>query len=144
MLQAIKRLLTETQDPSLIPSKRLALLETLESVQSEMFVDTYILYGNTCDQLAMMYAQKGDLDKSIGWCKKALKAVVVHFAHNSIEVAQETLKLAGLLFNNMQVKEAMKQVQIAITLYRDHYGVNSRHPDLLELYEMEKILKPLV
>ena len=41
----------------------------------------------------------------------------------------------------MQTKEAMKQVQIAITLYKGYYGPNSKHPDLLELYEMEKVLK---
>jgi hypothetical protein len=41
----------------------------------------------------------------------------------------------------MQAKEAMNQVQIAITLYKGHYGANSRHPDLLELYEMEKVLR---
>ncbi|KAI1317809.1 SET and MYND domain-containing protein 4 [Mortierella claussenii] len=144
VLQLIARLLAESQDPSIPPPKRLMLLRTLEAAQSKVFVDTCVLYGNTCDQLAMLFAQAGDLTQSIEWCKKALKVVVVHFAHDSIEVAQETLKLAGLLFNNMQVKEALKQVQIAITLYRGHYGVNSRHPDLLELYEMEKVLRPLV
>ncbi|KAF8935008.1 SET and MYND domain-containing protein 4 [Dissophora ornata] len=144
MHQLMARLITESQAPSLSSSQRLALLKTLESTQSKIFVDTCILYGNTCDQLAMVYAESGDLKKSIEWCKKALKVVVVHFPHDSIEVAQETLKLAGLLFNNMQVKEAMKQVQIAITLYKGHFGANSRHPDLLELYEMEKILRPLV
>ncbi|KAF9995315.1 SET and MYND domain-containing protein 4, partial [Entomortierella chlamydospora] len=141
MTQLMARLLTESQDPSLTMTKRMALLKSLEGAQSKMFVDTCILYGNTCDQLAMVYAQTGDLSKSIEWCKKALKVVVVHFPHDSIEVAQETLKLAGLLFNNMQTKEAMKQVQIAITLYKWYYGPNSKHPDLLELYEMEKVLK---
>ncbi|KAG0367758.1 SET and MYND domain-containing protein 4 [Gamsiella multidivaricata] len=144
MHQQMARLITESQDPSLTLSKRLILLKTLESIQSKTFVDTCILYGNTCDQLAMVYAESGDLGSSIEWCKKALKVVVVHFPHDSIEVAQETLKLAGLLFNNMQTKEAMKQVQIAITLYKGHYGASSRHPDLLELYEMERFLKPLV
>ncbi|KAF9168107.1 SET and MYND domain-containing protein 4, partial [Mortierella sp. AD011] len=133
MTQLMARLLTESQDPSLTMMRRMALLKSLEGAQSKMFVDTCILYGNTCDQLAMVYAQTGDLSKSIEWCKKALKVVVVHFPHDSIEVAQETLKLAGLLFNNMQAKEAMKQVQIAITLYKGYYGPNSKHPDLLEL-----------
>ncbi|KAF9350331.1 SET and MYND domain-containing protein 4, partial [Mortierella sp. AD094] len=138
MTQLMARLLSESQDPSLTMAKRMALLKTLEGAQSKMFVDTCILYGNTCDQLAMVHAQTGDLSKSTEWCKKALKVVVVHFPHDSIEVAQETLKLAGLLFNNMQTKEAMKQVQIAITLYKGYYGASSKHPDLLELYEMEK------
>jgi hypothetical protein len=44
----------------------------------------------------------------------------------------------------MQAKEAMKQVQIAITLFKGHYGANSKHPDLLELYEMEKCLRSVV
>ncbi|KAG0225776.1 hypothetical protein B0O80DRAFT_529589 [Mortierella sp. GBAus27b] len=144
MHQVMARLIANSQDPSLQTSKRLTLLQELESAQSSVFVDTCILYGNTCDQLAMVYAQSGDLNQSIEWCKRALKVVVVHFPHDSIEVAQETLKLAGLYFNNMQAKEAMRHVQIAITLYKGHYGAQSRHPDLLELYEMEKILRPLV
>ncbi|KAF9366160.1 SET and MYND domain-containing protein 4 [Mortierella sp. NVP85] len=142
--QLMSRLIADSQNPSLSHSQRLALLKTLENAQSKTFVDTCILYGNTCDQLAMVYAESGDLKKSIEWCKKALKVVMVHFPHDSIEVAQETFKLAGLYFNNMQAKEAMKQVQIAITLYKNHYGANSRHPDLLELYEMEKVLRPHV
>ncbi|KAF9408464.1 SET and MYND domain-containing protein 4, partial [Entomortierella beljakovae] len=144
MVQLMARLLTESQDPSLTLTKRMALLHTLENAQSKTYIDTCILYGNTCDQLAMVYAQSGDLKKSIEWCRKSLKVVVVHFPHDSIEVAQETLKLAGLLFNNMQAKDAMKQVQVAITLYKGYYGVNSRHPDLLELYEMEKVLKSVL
>ncbi|KAG0326169.1 SET and MYND domain-containing protein 4 [Dissophora globulifera] len=139
--QLMARLIGGCEDPSLSTGQRLALLKTLESTQSKVYVDTCILYGNTCDQLAMVYAESGDLTKSIEWCKKALKVVVVHFPHDSIEVAQETLKLAGLLFNNMQAKEAMKQVQIATTLYKGHYGANSKHPDLLELYEMERVLR---
>ncbi|KAF8981617.1 SET and MYND domain-containing protein 4 [Entomortierella lignicola] len=144
IFQLIARLIRESQDPSLTTAKRMTLLKTLEGAQSKIFVDTYVLYGNTCDQLAMVYAQTGDLSKSIEWCKKSLKVVVVHFPHDSIEVAQETLKLAGLLFNNMQPKEALKQVQIAITLYKGYYGANSEHPELLELYEMEKVLKSVV
>ncbi|KAF9207094.1 Enoyl-CoA hydratase [Haplosporangium sp. Z 27] len=99
IFQLIARLMRESQDPSLTTAKRMTLLKTLEGAQSKIFVDTYVLYGNTCDQLAMVYAQTGDLSKSIEWCKKSLKVVVVHFPHDSIEVAQETLKLAGLLFN---------------------------------------------
>ncbi|KAG0006694.1 hypothetical protein BGZ65_005028 [Modicella reniformis] len=103
-------LISDSHDPELAPSQRLKLLKTLESAQSRTFVDTSLLYGNTCDQLALAYAETGDLTQSIA----------------------------------MQVKEAMKQVQIAITLYKGHYGADSRHPDLLELYEMEKVLRPLV
>ncbi|KAF9276134.1 SET and MYND domain-containing protein 4 [Mortierella alpina] len=144
MHQLMGRLLADSQDPSLSLSAQLTLLKTLESAQSKLFVNTSMLYGNTCDQLAMVYAQSGDLSQSIEWCKKALKVVVVHFPHDSIEVAQETLKLAGLLFNNSQPKEAMKQIRIAITLYKGHYGAASKHPDLLELYEMERVLEPIV
>ncbi|KAG9322359.1 hypothetical protein KVV02_004206 [Mortierella alpina] len=144
MHQLMGRLLADSQDPSLSLSAQLTLLKTLESAQSKLFVNTSMLYGNTCDQLAMVYAQSGDLAQSIEWCKKALKVVVVHFPHDSIEVAQETLKLAGLLFNNSQPKEAMKQIRIAITLYKGHYGAASKHPDLLELYEMERVLEPIV
>ncbi|KAG0206463.1 Enoyl-CoA hydratase [Mortierella sp. GBA30] len=142
--QLMGRLLAESQDPSLSLDAQLTLLKTLENAQAKVFVNTCMLYGNTCDQLAMIYAQSGDLTQSIDWCKKALKVVVVHFPHDSIEVAQETLKLAGLLFNNSQPKEAVKQIRIAITLYKGHYGAGSNHPDLLELYEMERILKPIV
>jgi hypothetical protein len=95
----MSRLIADSQNPSLSHSQRLALLKTVENAQSKTFVDTYILYGNTCDQLAMVYAESGDLNKSIEWCKKALKVVMAHFPHDSIEVAQETLKLAGLYFN---------------------------------------------
>ncbi|KAF9957222.1 SET and MYND domain-containing protein 4 [Mortierella alpina] len=144
MHQLMGRLLADCQDPSLSLSAQLTLLKTLESAQSKLFVNTSMLYGNTCDQLAMVYAQSGDLAQSIEWCKKALKVVVVHFPHDSIEVAQETLKLAGLLFNNSQPKEAMKQIRIAITLYKGHYGAASKHPDLLELYEMERVLEPII
>ncbi|KAF9962654.1 SET and MYND domain-containing protein 4 [Mortierella alpina] len=144
MHQLMGRLLADSQDPSLSLSAQLTLLKTLESAQSKVFVNTSMLYGNTCDQLAMVYAQSGDLAQSIEWCKRALKVVVVHFPHDSIEVAQETLKLAGLLFNNSQPKEAMKQIRIAITLYKGHYGAASKHPDLLELYEMERVLEPIV
>ncbi|KAF9185816.1 SET and MYND domain-containing protein 4 [Haplosporangium sp. Z 11] len=143
MHQLISRLLAETQNPSLPLTKQLTLLKTLEDTQSKVFVNTCMLYGNTCDHLAMVYAESGDLTQSIEWCKKALKVVVVNFPHDSIEVAQETLKLAGLLFNNSQPREAMKQVRIAITLYKGHYGADSRHPDLLELYQMEEIKIPL-
>lgn len=99
MTQLMARLLTESQNPSLTLQKRLTLLKVLESTQAKTFVNTCVLYGNTCDQLAMVHAQSGDLGQSIEWCKKALKVVTVHFPHDSIEVAQETLKLAGLYFN---------------------------------------------
>ncbi|KAF9081337.1 SET and MYND domain-containing protein 4 [Mortierella sp. AD031] len=144
LMELIARLLGDSSDPTLSPPKRLTLLKTLEASQTRLFVDTYFLYGHTCDQLAMVYTQSGDLGEAVQWCRKALKAVMVNFPHDSIEVAQETLKLAGLLFNNMQPKEAMKYVQTAIVLYRGHYGAESKHPDLLELCEMEKVLKPIV
>ena len=99
MTQLMARLLTESQDPHLPLTKRLAILRALESTQAKTFVNTCVLYGNTCDQLAMVHAQSGDLGQSIEWCKKALKVVTVHFPQDSIEVAQETLKLAGLYFN---------------------------------------------
>ncbi|KAF9578680.1 SET and MYND domain-containing protein 4 [Lunasporangiospora selenospora] len=140
----MSNLMAETQNPTLTLPQQLTVLKTLESTQSKVFVNTFILYGNTCDQLAMIYAEMGDLNQSIDWCKKAYKVVMVHFPHDSIEVAQETLKLAGLLFNNMQPKEAMKYVQQAITLFKGHYGANSQHPDLLELYEMEAVLKTVL
>ncbi|KAF9152685.1 SET and MYND domain-containing protein 4 [Linnemannia schmuckeri] len=144
MMQLIAQLLGDTSNPSLPLSRRLTLLKTLEVSQSRLFVDTYIIYGHTCDQLAMVYTQSGDLGQGAQWCRKALKAVMVNFPHDSIEVAQETLKLAGLLFNNQQHKEALKHVQAAIVLYRGHYGAKSKEPDLLELYKMEEVLQPIV
>ncbi|GJJ77430.1 hypothetical protein EMPS_09789 [Entomortierella parvispora] len=143
MTQLMARLLTESQDPSLTLPKRLTLLKALESTQAKTFVNTCVLYGNTCDQLAMVHAQYGDLGQSIEWCKKALKVVTVHFPHDSIEVAQETLKLAGLYFNNLQPKEAKVHIQNAIKLYQGHYGLESEHPDLMELYEMDRALQAL-
>ncbi|KAG0091122.1 SET and MYND domain-containing protein 4 [Podila epicladia] len=140
----IVRLVQDSEDPTLTPAKRFKILQTLEKSQSKVFVNTHILYGNTCDRLAQAYAEAGDLPKSIEWCTKAHKVILVHFPHDSIEVAQETLKLAGLLFNNSQPKEALKHVKTAIGLYKGHYGATSTHPDLVELYEMEKILVPIV
>ncbi|KAH7057855.1 hypothetical protein BKA57DRAFT_432964 [Linnemannia elongata] len=144
MMQLIAQLLGDASDPTLPLSRRLTLLKTLEVSQSRLFVDTYIIYGHTCDQLAMVYTQSGDLGQGTQWCRKALKAVMVNFPHDSIEVAQETLKLAGLLFNNQQHKEALKHVQAAIVLYRGHYGAESKEPDLLELYKMEEVLKSTI
>ncbi|KAG0286002.1 SET and MYND domain-containing protein 4 [Linnemannia gamsii] len=144
MMQLIAQLLGDTANPTLPLSRRLTLLKTLEVTQSRLFVDTYMIYGHTCDQLAMVYTQSGDLGQGALWCRKALKAVMVNFPHDSIEVAQETLKLAGLLFNNQQHKEALKHVQAAIVLYKGHYGAESKEPDLLELYKMEEVLKPIV
>ncbi|KAG0318434.1 SET and MYND domain-containing protein 4 [Linnemannia gamsii] len=144
MMQLIAQLLGDTANPTLPPSRRMTLLKTLEVTQSRLFVDTYMIYGHTCDQLAMVYTQSGDLGQGAQWCRKALKAVMVNFSHDSIEVAQETLKLAGLLFNNQQHKEALKHVQAAIVLYKGHYGAESKEPDLLELYKMEEVLKPIV
>ncbi|KAG0345419.1 SET and MYND domain-containing protein 4 [Podila humilis] len=138
------RLVSDSEDKSLTPAKRLKILLTLESSQSKVFVNTHILYGHTCDRLAQAYAEAGDLAKSIEWCTKAHKVILVHFPHDSIEVAQETLKLAGLLFNNSQPKEAMRHVKNAIGLYKGHYGAASTHPDLVELYEMEKVLEPII
>jgi len=99
MMELIARLLGDSADPTLSLPRRLTLLKTLEVSQTRLFIDTYIIYGHTCDQLAMVYTQSGDLGRAVQWCRKALKAVMVNFAHDSIEVAQETLKLAGLLFN---------------------------------------------
>ncbi|KAF9930915.1 SET and MYND domain-containing protein 4 [Linnemannia zychae] len=144
MMTLVAQLLGDSSNPTLPPSKRLTLLKTLELTQRRLFVDTYMIYGHTCDQLAMVYTQLGDLGQAIPWCRKALKVVMVHFPHDSIEVAQETVKLAGLLFNNHQHKEALKHVQTAITLYRGHYGAESKEPDLIELYQMEQVLKPIV
>ncbi|KAF9131280.1 SET and MYND domain-containing protein 4 [Mortierella sp. 14UC] len=144
MMKLIAQLLGETSNPTLPLSRRLTLLKTLEVSQARLFVDTYTIYGHVCDQLAMVYTQSGDLGQAVQWCRKALKVVMVNFPHDSIEVAQETLKLAGLLFNNQQHKEALKHVQTAIVLYRGHYGAESKHPDLLELYQMEGFLKPIV
>ncbi|KAF9404522.1 SET and MYND domain-containing protein 4 [Podila epigama] len=144
LYQLMVRLLSDAQDPTLPHNKRLTLLHTLESSQSKVFVNTHVLYGHTCDQLAQTYAQAGDLPKAVEWCTKAHKVILVHFPHDSIEVAQETLKLAGLLFNNSQPKEALKHVKTAIELYKGHYGAASTHPDLLELYEMEEVLVPIV
>ncbi|KAF9314690.1 SET and MYND domain-containing protein 4 [Podila horticola] len=138
------RLVSDSEDPTLTPTKRLKILHTLESSQTKVFVNTHILYGHTCDRLAQAYAEAGDLPKSIEWCTKAHKVILVHFPHDSIEVAQETLKLAGLLFNNSQPKEALKHVKTAIGLYKGHYGAASTHPDLVELYQMEQVLVPVV
>lgn len=138
------RLVSDSEDPTLTPTKRLKVLHTLESSQAKVFMNTHILYGHTCDRLAQAYAEAGDLPKSIEWCTKAHKVILVHFPHDSIEVAQETLKLAGLLFNNSQPKEALKHVKTAIGLYKGHYGAASTHPDLLELYQMEQVLVPIV
>lgn len=99
MMKLIAQLLGETSNPTLTLSRRLTLLKTLEVSQTRLFVDTYTIYGHVCDQLAMVYTQSGDLDQAVQWCRKALKVVMVNFPHDSIEVAQETLKLAGLLFN---------------------------------------------
>ncbi|KAG0037956.1 SET and MYND domain-containing protein 4 [Podila clonocystis] len=136
------RLVSDSEDPTLTPTKRLKILHTLESSQTKVFVNTHILYGHTCDRLAQVYAEAGDLPKSIEWCTKAHKVVLVHFPHDSIEVAQETLKLAGLLFNKLS--EALKHVKTAIGLYKGHYGATSTHPDLVELYQMEQVLVPIV
>ncbi|KAG0251318.1 SET and MYND domain-containing protein 4, partial [Linnemannia exigua] len=144
MMKLIAQLLGETSNPTLTLPRRLTLLKTLEVSQTRLFVDTYTIYGHVCDQLAMVYTQSGDLGQAVQWCRKALKVVMVNFPHDSIEVAQETLKLAGLLFNNQQHKEALKHVKAAIVLYRGHYGAESKHPDLLELYQMEQFLKPIV
>ncbi|KAF9139330.1 SET and MYND domain-containing protein 4 [Mortierella sp. GBA39] len=144
MMQLIAQLLGDSSNPTLPFSRRLTLLKTLEVSQSRLFVDTYVIYGYTCDQLAMVYTQSGDLGQGTLWCRKALKAVMVNFPHDSIEVAQEMLKLAGLLFNNQQHREALKYVQAAIVLYRGHYGAESKEHDLLELYKMEEVLKPIV
>lgn len=97
------RLVSDSEDPTLTPTKRLKVLHTLESSQSKVFMNTHILYGHTCDRLAQAYAEAGDLPKSIEWCIKAHKVILVHFPHDSIEVAQETLKLAGLLFNKLSL-----------------------------------------
>lgn len=97
------RLVQDSEDPTLTPAKRFKILQTLECSQSKVFVNTHILYGNTCDRLAQAYAEAGNLPKSIEWCTKAHKVILVHFPHDSIEVAQETLKLAGLLFNKLSV-----------------------------------------
>lgn len=45
---------------------------------------------------------------------------------------------------SQQHKEALKHVQVAIVLYRGHYGAESKEPDLIELYKMEEVLKPIV
>lgn len=97
------RLVSDSEDPTLTPTKRLKVLHTLESSQAKVFMNTHILYGHTCDRLAQAYAEAGDLPKSIEWCTKAHKVILVHFPHDSIEVAQETLKLAGLLFNKLSL-----------------------------------------
>jgi hypothetical protein len=48
------------------------------------------------------------------------------------------------LIASQQHKEALKHVQAAIVLYKGHYGAESKEPDLLELYKMEEVLKPIV
>lgn len=45
--------------------------------------------------------------------------------------------------NSLQPKEAKVHVQNAIRLYQGHYGAESEHPDLMELYEMDRTLQEL-
>lgn len=46
--------------------------------------------------------------------------------------------------HSSQPKEALKHVKTAIGLYKGHYGATSTHPDLVELYQMEQVLIPIV
>ncbi|KAF9360853.1 hypothetical protein BGX26_007438 [Mortierella sp. AD094] len=49
----------------------------------------------------------------------------------------------SLMFHNNHVssKEAMKQVQVMVALYKGYCDAGSEHPNMLELYEMDEALR---
>jgi SET and MYND domain-containing protein len=89
--------------------------------------------GETHDSLAWLFAQQGDFLRASQHCRKSVEIVEALFGSESIELAHELHKLAQLLFNSKQVKDAIVVTERAMKLLSK---CTSQEEDLFELQSM--------
>ncbi|KAF9969634.1 SET and MYND domain-containing protein 4 [Actinomortierella ambigua] len=124
------------------PFQVLTVLHQLEVAQAMLYsTHSSQEYGATCDELARVYAERGDFEASAAWSEKSLAIVQHHYGNDSIEAAQEMFKLAGLLFNSRRPKETLELIEKIIPLYEKHFGAESNNEELQEMKEMELCLR---
>lgn len=132
--------------------------------QREIYHDDALAIGKTLDQLAFGAAQQGQFKDSVNYLRKSLAIVKHHFGPNSLEAAEEMMKLSSILLNAQVLlwksaslfylgfltlnflicrgmfKAAKRQVNDTIKVYQ-MLGLDARRPDdFQELLAIRKYL----
>ncbi|CDH51818.1 predicted protein [Lichtheimia corymbifera JMRC:FSU:9682] len=105
-------------------------------IQRQIYDKDAHIIGQTLDQLAHFYAMRGSFKESAKYSRESLAIVCKTFGPESIEAAEEMLKLSTLLFNANLPQEAKAQIQKTIQVHRK-LGLDQQNPeDFNELQTM--------
>ncbi|XP_004594020.2 SET and MYND domain-containing protein 4 [Ochotona princeps] len=111
------------------------------TAESFLWVE-HSLLGEIADYLAQAYATLGDWQKAAAHLRKSLAVVEAHYGTSSIEMGHELFKLAQILFNGMEIHEALSTIQKAEGVLLVHCGPCS--DEVLELRQMRSCLLNLL
>jgi hypothetical protein len=105
-------------------------------LQQRVYNQASLSIGSTYDQLAALYANDGNFTKAVKYCSLSVSIVKKHYGEVSIESADEHFKLATLLFNRFDRKEAYTATSRCINLFQKLGLDQARKEDMQELMSM--------
>ncbi|XP_061461417.1 SET and MYND domain-containing protein 4 isoform X2 [Rhineura floridana] len=112
-------------------------------LDAERFLSpAHVMVGEIEDNLAQAYAILGKWQEAAGHLRKSIQSVEARYGPSSIEVGQELLKLAQILFNGRAASEALQIIQKAEMVLSVHFG--TRSAQLQELQDMKVCLEDLL
>eukprot|EP01001_Neometanema_parovale_P006703 NODE_3052_length_1288_cov_92.545064_g2897_i0.p1 GENE.NODE_3052_length_1288_cov_92.545064_g2897_i0~~NODE_3052_length_1288_cov_92.545064_g2897_i0.p1 ORF type:complete len:242 (-),score=29.64 NODE_3052_length_1288_cov_92.545064_g2897_i0:180-905(-) len=118
-----------------------ALTHSLEILQTQVDPASCVprhIVAKTQDAIAELLAMSGDLRAASSWCQKAVNTLEAVYSPNSLEMANEYDKLAGLCFKAQQPELAIKYIDKAVPLLTCFYG--DRHEGVRELSQYRQYL----
>jgi tetratricopeptide (TPR) repeat protein len=94
--------------------------ETLYEGAAEIFkeLDDLASYAGTLTKLAVLYEQKGNLQKGISLCKKALS--IAGSLQNDLVISQINQNLSSIYYRSRDWKLAREAAQKAYNYYKEH------------------------
>lgn len=111
------------------------------SAESFLWVE-HSLLGEIADYLAQAYATLADWQKAAAHLRKSLAVVEARYGASSIEMGRELFKLAQILFNGMEIHEALSTIEKAEGVLSVHCGPCS--DEVRELRQMHSCLLDLM
>ncbi|XP_032901464.1 SET and MYND domain-containing protein 4 isoform X1 [Amblyraja radiata] len=119
----------------------LAQLQQCQADAQSLLPAQHPLHGEIDDSLARVYATHGEWGAAAQHLQRSVHAVELQYGTGSVELAQQLLKLAQVLFNSRSVCEAESVIDRAIPLLTTHYGAD--HDTVAELRAMNSCLRSL-
>ncbi|XP_055513370.1 LOW QUALITY PROTEIN: SET and MYND domain-containing protein 4 [Leucoraja erinacea] len=119
----------------------LAQLQQCQAGAQSLLPAQHPLHGEIDDSLARVYATRGEWEAAAQHLQRSVHAVELQYGAGSVELAQQLLKLAQVLFNSRSVCEAESVIDRAIPLLTTHYGAD--HDTVAELRAMNSCLRSL-